>query len=324
MLVLAQASCLMSGPQLIHLFRYGRHSLHRRIYSLNTLATSIEIFILMFFCRVPGRNLGLCPDLGLAMVEFSRNRLAFLQTLPSWLLAISLLLSLLDWFINWRDTHVNKGRRENNKHTIPFRPRKMTWELKANQTQRYIWGFLGTMLYAVTIFSIESRTIHAFEHFIAGKDGVSLTSEEQWNFGQMFAISIGITSAALLIRAGLLEILFPWAKKAACKKPCFICQLMFLAIRNGTYSCLDIELRRIECFSKIFFLLAPLTKVRGKGRKPTRGSSCRSQPLDHEETINTAGASPDMAPVPTLPHRLATTHPELTLSPPSKSQEISD
>jgi hypothetical protein len=212
-LVLVHAACLMAGPQLHHLFHYGRPALHRRVYVANTLAISLELVILGVWPKFSGRNLGLCPALQTAFTEFYKRTSGITYLLFSFIF----LLSFLDVLISQIDGYRNRGiKRGDGRHHKHFRPRWLTWELHKNQRQRLIWSILGFTLFALTIFVIEWYTVKRFQIHMAN-NAIAFTGINQWLWGQISALGLGLWQMISRIRPFFIKKLLPWAVEAKCK-----------------------------------------------------------------------------------------------------------
>lgn len=220
---------LLTGPQLIHFFRFRHLLWHRRIYWLNTCLILVESVISFGFPTWMSRNLNYCPELRRAFRKVPQEHLR--STIAG--LVINVIFSVLEYW--WSTYNVRRRTfldREKNGKRRPVLPRWVTWDKSMWSGRRMIYCALGILWAACWVAYLESFILGTSYSLIKSlTDNAMSSTDNAWQFGQILALVQAATQLCINVRCGLLEFTKPWARRHRGLLP-EIC-LPTLALRDG-------------------------------------------------------------------------------------------
>jgi hypothetical protein len=203
--VMIHGALLVTASQMLHLLKFQRRTLHRRVYCLNTALLFLSFMASYYFGFQSGAEENLCPALSeaIAVEKYHRAKSTIFT------LVLSALLSVIDVVVSWVDYVRNKNiNRKNGDHSRPTFPKWLVWNPKDAWTfRRVVYCLIAVGWFTFSIFNVEYFIIRDFHNF-ANKDtdGAVTNNENRWAIGQVVAFIVAAGASAYCNYA------FFWAK----------------------------------------------------------------------------------------------------------------
>jgi hypothetical protein len=196
--VMLHGSLLVNAPQALNLLKFQRRREHRWAYGLNTVLSTIHLFVSHFSNRVQGdRELNYCTDLQEAIAAFRGQRIIWTVVA----LALNIALTLTDFIVARRDRirNAKPPLRLNGDRTLRTFPEWLTWNSKdAWNLRRAFYCIVAALWFCFSVFQVEYFVIRGFHSYIRNIDGLS-SLENTWAIGQVSAVTIGGASSLYII-----------------------------------------------------------------------------------------------------------------------------
>jgi hypothetical protein len=263
--VMIHQALLFNGPQIIHLFKFGHKTYHRRLFVANTLCTLAEFFLSCFRPAWINRNGNFCLELSSALKAVQAERVNW-TIVP---LVLNCVLTICDILKAKSDQYINKDRKpdEHHRHTVP---RSVTWDKQHWTVRRKVYCVIGSLLLFLSICNVEINIIRDFHERARDFIGLS-SSENDWKYyGQIIAGIVSPLGFLVVLRLYLRSFTKKYAKKTK-GMPCWEILIKSLAVDLGIETFAD-ERERKWCaiWTFIYYQLTHIEprKPRGKSKRP--------------------------------------------------------